>query len=109
MQTRYPLAVVYLALEPKAASEAIGVAADTGWSVWVGSDAVSPEEHKQLLLRGAKLTRFSYPLASATPDVIDGALATVEEHHPGEIIWIQHKTASESPCVASGHLIPGAE
>jgi hypothetical protein len=82
--------MVYLALEPRAASEAIRHAIDAGWFVWMGSDAISPEEHKRLSLNGAKLTRFSYPLANASPDDIASALGTIEEHHPGEIVWVQH-------------------
>jgi len=82
--------MVYLALEPRAASEAIRLALDAGWYVWVGADAITPEEHKRFCLGGAKLTRFSYPLANATSEVIADALATIEEHHPGEIVWVQH-------------------
>jgi hypothetical protein len=82
--------MVYLALEPKAASEAIRLATDAGWSVWVGSDAITPEDHKRLSAGGARLTRFSYPLANATAEVIADALGVIEEHHPGEIVWVQH-------------------
>jgi hypothetical protein len=82
--------MVYLALEPRGASEAIRLAASAGWLVWVGSDAITAEEHHHLRADGAQLTRFSYPLANATPDVIADSLATIEEHHPGEIDWVQH-------------------
>jgi hypothetical protein len=88
--------MVYLALEPQAAVEAIRFANDTGCDVWVGSDAITPEEHKRFTLEGTKVTRFSYPLANASPEVIDDALGTIEEHHPGEIIWVQH-VRLESP------------
>jgi hypothetical protein len=82
--------MVYLALEPRAAVEAIRLANDTGCFVWVGSDALTSEEHKRFTLDGTKLTRFSYPLANATPEVIADALGTIEEHHPGETVWVQH-------------------
>jgi len=82
--------MVYLALEPKAATEAIPLAADAGWFVWVGADAITQEEHERFLLAGAKVTRFSYPLANAAAEVIADALGTIEEHHPGEISWVQH-------------------
>jgi len=38
------------------------------------------------VLNGTKLTRLSYSLANATLEVIADALATIEEHHPGETI-----------------------
>jgi len=82
--------MVYLALEPKAASEAIRLATSAGWSVWVGSDAITQEEHYRLCGTGLSVTRFSYPLAEATPEVIADALETIGEHHPGEIIWVQY-------------------
>ena len=39
------------------------------------------------------MTRFSYPLAGAEPEVVAEALATIREHHPGETIWVQHVAA----------------
>ena len=82
--------MVCLALKPKAASEAIRLAASIGWSVWVGSDALTEEEHHRLCNTGLSITRFVYPLAEATPEVIADALYEVGEHHPSEIIWVQH-------------------
>lgn len=82
--------MVYLALEPRAASEAIRFAIQTGCAVRVGSDSITLEEHKRLVLQGADVTRFSYPLANAASNVIADALGTIEEHHPGEIVWVQH-------------------
>ncbi len=76
-------AMAYLALEPQA--PAIGA----GWFAWVGSGALSPEEHKRLSLRGATLTRLSDPLANATPEDIANTVATIEEHHPGGVVWLQ--------------------
>jgi hypothetical protein len=82
--------MVYLVLEPRAASETIRLANETGCSVWVGSDSITPEEHNCLVRAGAKVTRFSYPLANVTGEIVAGALETIEEHHPGEIVWVQH-------------------
>jgi hypothetical protein len=82
--------MVYLAVEPRAACEAIQVARKTGSPVWVGSDAITSEEHKRLVQEGVSVTRFSTPMANATPEVIDAALATIKEHHPSEIIFVQH-------------------
>ena len=89
--------MVYLVLEPTAASETIRLAMQTGCSVWVGSDAITSDEHKNLVHEGAKVTRFSYPLANATPEWTAGALGTIEEHHPGEIVWVQHVWPEPTP------------
>lgn len=82
--------MVYLALDRTSALEAIACAKAGNCSVWVGSDAISEEEHRQFGSEGLKLTRFNYPLAGAGENVIEDAVATVEEHHPGEVIWVQH-------------------
>jgi hypothetical protein len=84
------VAMVCLALEPEAASEAIRLATSTGWSVWVGSDAITQEEHQQFSGAGLRITRFVYPLAEATPELVADVLGEIEEHHPNEIIWVQH-------------------
>ena len=82
--------MVYLVLEPQAVSETIRLAMQCDCSVWVGSDSITNDEHRDLIHSGAKITRFSYPLANATGDMIAEALCTIEEHHPGEIVWVQH-------------------
>jgi hypothetical protein len=82
--------MVYLALDRSSALGAIAFARAGGNSVWVGSDAISEQEHRRFVSEGVKLTRFIYPLAGAQPSVVEDALATIEEHHPGEIIWVQH-------------------
>jgi hypothetical protein len=82
--------MVYLALDRSSALQAISSAKSSGHSVWVGADAISAEEHQRFGSEGVKLTRFIYPLSDAKASVVDSALATVEEHHPGEVIWVQH-------------------
>lgn len=81
--------MVYLALDRSSALEAISFAKAGGHSVWVGSDAISEEEHLRLGTQGMKVTRFAYPLSGAAAAVIEDALATIEEHHPAEVIWVQ--------------------
>jgi hypothetical protein len=82
--------MVYLALEPTAAAEAIEAAKKNGAAVWVGSDAISHEEHYNLVAEGVKVTRFEYPLSKAENSVVTDALSTVAEHHPNEVIWVQY-------------------
>jgi hypothetical protein len=81
--------VVFLALDPDAAAQAIAVARQIGAAVWVGSDAMSHDEHYRIAAEGVNLTRFAYQLVNATAAVVDDALETVREHHPGEVVWVQ--------------------
>jgi hypothetical protein len=83
-------AMVFLVLKPESVSDTVRLAKQSGDSVWVGSDAITSEEHHDLVRDGVKITRFTYPLAHATAEVVADAWATIEEHHPSEIIWVQH-------------------
>ena len=82
--------MVFLALEPNAAAEAIAIARHTGAAVWVGSDAMTHEQHYAIAADGVNLTRFAYPLSWVEGEVVAEALETVREHHPGETVWVQH-------------------
>jgi len=82
--------MVYLALEPEAAREAIALVRKSECSVWVGSDALTGEEFQRLVAEGVKVTRFSYPLSGASPETVESAISVIEEHHPGETVWVQH-------------------
>jgi len=82
--------MVYLVIDPATAGEVIEVAQKIGSAVWVGSDAMSHNEHYRIAASGVNLTRFEYPLSGVSAEVIAEALATVAEHHPGESIWVQH-------------------
>jgi hypothetical protein len=83
-------AMVFLVLKPESVLDTVRLAKQSGDSLWIGSDAISREEHQDLVRDGVKVTRFSYPLASGTADAVADALATIEEHHPTEIIWVEH-------------------
>jgi hypothetical protein len=87
--------MVYLALEPAAAHVAIELARQNQCSVWVGSDGITSEEFEQLVQQGVRITRFAYPLSHASPETVADALDTVKEHHPNEIIWLQHSTSGD--------------
>jgi hypothetical protein len=82
--------MVYLALEPSSALEAIGLARQTGAAVWVGEDAITHDEHWRLGAEGLNITRFAYPLHDASACVVADSIATIAQHHPRETIWVQH-------------------
>jgi len=82
--------MVFLALKPAAAREAIDLARKFQCSVWVASNALNPEEFQHLVRDGIKVTRFADSLNHASSEALAYAVATVEEHHPNETIWIQH-------------------
>jgi hypothetical protein len=89
--------MVYLAISPQGLTEALSTAKLTGHSVWCGCDAISDAEYQQNELKN--LSRFIYPLQNAEPSELEGALATIAEHHPNETIWVESRTeaSQETP------------
>lgn len=54
-------------------------------SVWCACDAISREE--LISSPPGQITRLDYPLAD--PESIQRALWVIEDHHPGESVWIE--------------------
>ena len=87
--------MVYLVLRRTALSEAIRAARQTGCAIWMRCDVTTAEERSRLESDGLNLTIFTYPLSNATREVLVDALGTVVEHHPREIVWVQHVCPGE--------------
>lgn len=76
--------MVFVAVTSAGLAEALRQAASDD-AIWCGSNAISEAEYAEMRRPG--LTRFNYSLADLEPD--DGAISTVEEHHPGQTIWVE--------------------
>jgi hypothetical protein len=81
--------MVYLALTPEGVRQAVSAGLADGSYVWIGADGTSEADCKASWGKGLKISRFVYPLANATTDVVAGALDTIAEHHPGQTIWVE--------------------
>lgn len=79
--------MVYLALTPQGFRELLDASEDANTPVWCSADALSEAEFERL--ERGNITRFTYSLADANMATIQDALATIEEHHPGERIWVE--------------------
>lgn len=80
--------MIFLAITPSGLADALRIAG-TADAVWCGSDAISEKEYEASTARD--LSRFIYELADRK--LIDDAIATIEEHHPGQTIWIEAKAS----------------
>lgn len=83
--------MVFLAITPKGLAEALDLAKANSSPVWCGSDAIGEAEYSNR--KGAKLSRFIYPLSGQPEYIIEGALETIAEHHPEETIWVESHAA----------------
>ena len=79
--------MVYLALTPQGLQEILDTPGAAGAPVWCGANALSGAEFAKL--ERSNVTRFTYSLANAEKATIQLALWTIEEHHPGERIWVE--------------------
>lgn len=79
--------MVYLALTPQGLREILSTPEAAKTPVWCSADALSEAEFEKVG-RG-NITRFTYSLADADLATIQDALATIEDPHPGERVWIE--------------------
>ena len=79
--------MVFLAITPQGLKAALRAAASSAIPVWCGVDTVSEEDFAAL--QGTGLTRFDYELGARDPLVLEDALATIDQHHPGDVVWVE--------------------
>jgi hypothetical protein len=79
--------MVYLALTQQGLREILDVSKAAKIPIWCGADALSEAEFQKL--GHGNVTRFTYSFANADKATIRHALATIEEHHPGERVWVE--------------------
>lgn len=79
----------FLVLEPSALSGALATARLCNGHVWLGSNAVSEQEHHRLVSQGHLITRFSHSVAASDKSQVQEALETMREHHPDVAVWVQ--------------------
>jgi hypothetical protein len=60
-----------------------------GSALWVAAGVLSPGELVALREAGANVTNLIYEIAEGDWKAVEGAVATVKEHHPAEVIWVQ--------------------
>lgn len=79
--------MVFLAITTRGLKDVLREAANSGTAVWCGADAVSEEDFAAL--KGKGLTRLTYELGARDPLVLEGALDTIDQHHPDEVVWVE--------------------
>jgi len=79
--------MVYLALTPQGLQEILDTPEAAKMPVWCGANALSEAEFVKL--QRSNVTRFTYSFANCDKATIQRAVFTIEEHHPGERIWVE--------------------
>lgn len=83
--------MIFFALTSAGLEEAVSHAKPQQDAVWCGANAISETEFAACegVYRGVPLTRFAHALESAQLREIADAAATIEEHHPGQRVWLE--------------------
>jgi hypothetical protein len=76
--------MVFLAITPTGLANALR-AANADDAIWCGSDAITEADYARS--KHPNLSRFIYELGDR--QLIADAVGTIEEHHPGQTIWIE--------------------
>lgn len=76
--------MIYLAIAAEGLRAAVKAAAADD-AIWCGCDAISAEDYARL--DRVNVSRFVYELGDRA--MIGTALTTIEEHHPGQSVWIE--------------------
>ena len=79
--------MVYLALTPQGLQDILNASEGAKTAIWCSADALSEAEFERQ--ERGNISRFTSSFADADTATIQEALATIEEHHPGERIWIE--------------------
>ncbi|RYF44374.1 MAG: hypothetical protein EOO38_18040 [Cytophagaceae bacterium] len=79
--------MVYLALTPQGLQEILDTPEAVEMPIWCGANALSEADFTKL--ERSNVTRFIYSFENADKATIQSALSTIEDHHPGERIWVE--------------------
>lgn len=78
--------MIFLAITPTGLAQTLRTATENN-AIWCGSDAISEADYAAR--QWPNLSRFAYSLEERV--LIDDAVSTIEEHHPGQTIWVEAK------------------
>lgn len=84
--------MVFLAVTPAGLEDALRESDRTGAAVWCGADAIS--EQAYAARRSKTLSRFTYDLGERDSQLLERALDTIEQHHSGEVVWVEAVTVT---------------
>jgi len=85
--------MVYLILSKKGLSEVLRINQGSSVAMWLAHALLSEKEVSALLDAGHNVTVWQYP-ESTNNEELSGTIATIEEHHPGETVWVEYTSTN---------------
>ena len=81
--------MVFLVLTRAGYDQLVSSTDISGATLWVNDDVLTRSELEALRKKGVNVTNFTNHVVPGTDDVAR-AVGTIEEHHPGQRVWIEH-------------------
>jgi hypothetical protein len=81
--------VVFFVISRKGFEDYLAIKDKLVAPLWISAGVISQSELESLRNSGADVTDFNYAIGLNENEVIDDAIQTIKEHHPGEVIWLQ--------------------
>ena len=81
--------MVFLILTRRAYEEILALLGRVPSPMWVNGGVLSNDEIGEIRQSGVDLTTFTRPFDRLSAEAINDAAATVREHHPNEIVWVE--------------------
>jgi hypothetical protein len=81
--------VVFFVISRKGYEDYLAVKEKLVAPLWISAGVISQSELESLRNSGADVTDFNYAIGLNENEVIDDAIETIKEHHPGEVVWVQ--------------------
>ncbi len=81
--------MVFFVLTKKGYNDLVAELGKTPSPLWVNAGVLTESEILCLRQAGAAVTNFLEPIISNSAKYL-AALDTIQEHHPGDQIWVEH-------------------
>jgi hypothetical protein len=80
--------MVFLAIT-RAGFEAHVALGSSAGPLWVSAEVLSESELAALRKSGVEVSDFNYKIEPHENEVIAGAVETIKEHHPRQVVWVE--------------------
>ena len=80
--------MVFLAITRAGYEAHLALGASAG-PLWVSAEVLSEGELAALRKSGVEVSDFNYKIEPHEKEVVAGAVETIKEHHPGQVVWVE--------------------
>jgi len=82
--------MIFFALTRKGYESLVEYLGEAPSMLWVNCGVLSPAERAELRSKGKDVTDFTRPICRTKASEYEDALHTIQEHHPGHSLWVEH-------------------